>query len=56
MQNIAEPIREGSEGFFAVQYGTIAKISLLAAFLLFVLYISRDDTVLSAAGGGKPTR
>ncbi|KAF4757419.1 VP, versatile peroxidase, partial [Perkinsus olseni] len=45
MQSIADPIREGSEGFFAVQYGTIAKISVLAAFLLFMLYISRDDTV-----------
>ncbi|KAF4653350.1 VP, versatile peroxidase [Perkinsus olseni] len=55
MQSIADPIREGSEGFFAVQYGTIAKISVLAAFLLFMLYISRDDTVLGAVGGGKAT-
>ena len=42
MQEIAEPIREGSEGFFLTQYGTIFKFAFATAIGLFFLYIMRE--------------
>ena len=42
MQVIAEPIREGSEGFFITQYGTIFKFSFACAVGLFFIYAVRD--------------
>ncbi|KAI4835058.1 V-type K -independent H -translocating inorganic pyrophosphatase [Plasmodium brasilianum] len=41
--SIAKPIREGAEGFFAVQYNSIFRISLLFSLLIFLLYIMRGD-------------
>jgi H(+)-translocating pyrophosphatase len=48
MQAVAEPIKEGAEGYFHTQYGMIAKISLVFAVALFVMYASKDET--SVAG------
>lgn len=42
MQEIAEPIREGSEGFFMTQYGTIFKLSFACSIGLFLIYAMRD--------------
>ncbi|CRH02779.1 V-type K+-independent H+-translocating inorganic pyrophosphatase, putative [Plasmodium relictum] len=42
-ESIAKPIKEGSEGFFAVQYNSILKISILFTVCIFLLYILRGD-------------
>jgi len=42
MQEIADPIREGSEGFFMTQYGTIFKFAGVTAIGLFFIYAIRD--------------
>lgn len=44
MREVADPIHEGSEGFFIVQYGTISKISFIFAGLIFILYVFRDPS------------
>jgi len=38
---IADAIREGAEGFLATQYSSIGKYAVLAAVLLFLLYMTR---------------
>eukprot|EP00921_Rhytidocystis_pertsovi_P010555 GHVQ01016987.1.p1 GENE.GHVQ01016987.1~~GHVQ01016987.1.p1 ORF type:complete len:919 (+),score=104.96 GHVQ01016987.1:288-3044(+) len=43
MREVADAIREGSEGFFVVQYGTITKISVAFGFIIMLLYILRDS-------------
>ena len=42
MQEVAEPIKEGSEGFFMTQYGTIFKFAFLITIGLFVIYSFRE--------------
>ena len=42
MQEIAEPIKEGSEGFFMTQYGTIFKLAFVCSIGLFFIYCFRD--------------
>lgn len=42
MQEIAEVIREGSEGFFITQYGTIFKYAFLTSLGLFIMYAMRE--------------
>lgn len=42
MQEVADPIREGAEGFFMTQYGTIFKLSFLCSILLFLIYAVRE--------------
>lgn len=42
MQDIAEVIREGSEGFFITQYGTIFKYAFLTSIGLFFMYACRE--------------
>ena len=42
MQDIAEVIREGSEGFFITQYGTIFKYAFVTAIGLFFMYMTRE--------------
>ena len=44
MLAVSQPIQEGSEGFFAVQYGTISKLTIIVAALLFILYFSKEST------------
>ena len=41
MQDISDPIKEGSEGFFITQYGTIFKLAFAFSFFLFLLYLYR---------------
>ena len=43
MQEVAEPIKEGSEGFFMTQYGTIFKLAAISSIGLFVIYNFRDQ-------------
>ena len=42
MKLISDPIREGSEGFFKTQYGTIFKLAFFVAILLFIAYMDRS--------------
>ena len=42
MQDIGDPIKEGSEGFFITQYGTIFKLALATAVVLFFVYLNRS--------------
>jgi len=42
MQEVADPIREGSEGFFMTQYGTIFKLSFACSLALFFIYAIRE--------------
>lgn len=42
MQEIAEVIREGSEGFFITQYGSIFKYAFMTSMALFVMYAFRE--------------
>ena len=41
MKDIGDPIKEGSEGFFITQYGTIFKLAVVVAGGLFLIYINR---------------
>ncbi|EUD66063.1 hypothetical protein C922_03533 [Plasmodium inui San Antonio 1] len=43
LEDIAKPIKEGSEGFFAVQYNSIFKISVAFTTFLLLLYMVRGD-------------
>ena len=54
MREVSTAIREGAEGFLATQYSSIAKYALLAAIILFTLYLTRpplhrDVSTLSMA-------
>jgi len=42
MKEVADPIREGSEGFFITQYGTIFKLAFLSSIGLFFIYAIRE--------------
>jgi Na+/H+-translocating membrane pyrophosphatase len=42
MQDISDPIKEGSEGFFITQYGTIFKLAFGCSVCLFFLYMYRS--------------
>lgn len=55
MVEISDAIKEGSEGFFKVQYGTIFKLSILFGILLFVFYMGRNlshDEISEGKYGG----
>lgn len=43
MRSVADPIREGAEGFLATQYTAIFNISLMVAAGIFVSYMFRQD-------------
>lgn len=43
MQEVAEAIKDGSEGFFMTQYGTIFRLAFLSAIGLFVIYNFREQ-------------
>lgn len=44
MLAVSEPIREGSEGFFRVQYGTISRLSIFVFFAIIIIYMFRQLT------------
>ena len=48
MQVVSEAIREGSEGFFKTQYGTIRRMSMYLGAGIFALYLFRSDAVLGS--------
>jgi inorganic pyrophosphatase len=48
MQVVSDAIREGSEGFFRTQYGTIRRLSLYLGAGIFALYFFRTDAVLGS--------
>ena len=49
MLAVADPIQEGSEGFFRVQYGAISRISVFVSVLLFLLYVTKDASEISVS-------
>ncbi len=48
MQVVSDAIREGSEGFFQTQYGTIRRLALYLGAGIFALYLFRSDAVLGS--------
>ena len=50
MQEVAEPIKEGSEGFFMTQYGTIFKLAFVLSIGLFLIYNAREQVPGSEIG------
>eukprot|EP00803_Ostreobium_quekettii_P009694 evm.model.scf_2304.1 EVM.evm.TU.scf_2304.1 scf_2304:12486-19378(-) len=44
MQEVSNAIREGAEGYFATQYGTIAKMTLVLGGIIFFVYLFRRAT------------
>jgi inorganic pyrophosphatase len=47
MQDVSDPIREGSEGFFMTQYGTIFKFAYFTTFLIYLTYAMREPVANS---------
>lgn len=44
MQDVSHAIRDGAEGYFVTQYGTIARFSLILSGVIFVTYLFRMST------------
>ena len=42
MMDVADAIRDGSEGFFMTQYSTIFKLSLIFGIAIFIFYLGRE--------------
>jgi hypothetical protein len=42
MKEVSDPIKEGSEGFFITQYGTIFKLAFVCSGVLFLVYLQRS--------------
>jgi len=51
MQEVSEAIREGAEGFFVTQYGTISKLSFVLAIVIFAIYMFRTVVPSQEAAG-----
>jgi H(+)-translocating pyrophosphatase len=51
MQEVSLAIREGAEGYFATQYGTIARLSGYLCAAIFCVYLLRTETPEQAAAG-----
>lgn len=41
---VSNAIREGAEGYFATQYGTIAKMTMVLGGIIFFVYLFRRAT------------
>eukprot|EP00959_Pyramimonas_sp_CCMP1952_P212686 4450235-Pyramimonas_sp.AAC.2 len=48
---VSEAIRDGAEGFFKTQYGTISKMSFLLSVIIYLIYIFRPPTPEQEAAG-----
>ncbi|KAF8407354.1 hypothetical protein HHK36_006482 [Tetracentron sinense] len=48
---ISYAIRDGAEGFFRTQYGTISKMALLLALVILFIYLFRSTTPQQEASG-----
>lgn len=44
MQDVSDAIREGAEGYFGTQYGTIGRLSGILCLSIFVVYLFRGET------------
>ncbi|KAM1113367.1 hypothetical protein ACFX2B_045504 [Malus domestica] len=51
MGQISDAIRDGAEGFFRTQYGTISKMAFLLAVVIFCIYLFRRPTPQQEASG-----
>ena len=51
MQEVSLAIREGAEGYFNTQYGTIGRLAGLLCAIIFVVYLFRAETPEQAAAG-----
>ncbi|XP_030470871.1 pyrophosphate-energized membrane proton pump 3 [Syzygium oleosum] len=51
MVQISDAIRDGAEGFFRTQYGTISKMALLLALVILSIYLFRTTTPQQEASG-----
>ncbi|CAI0410021.1 unnamed protein product [Linum tenue] len=51
MAQISDAIRDGAEGFFRTQYGTISKMAMLLALLILCIYLFRSTTAEQEASG-----
>ncbi|XP_010459228.1 PREDICTED: pyrophosphate-energized membrane proton pump 3-like [Camelina sativa] len=51
MVQISDAIRDGAEGFFRTQYGTISKMAFLLAFVILCIYLFRNLTPQQEASG-----
>lgn len=51
MSEISDAIRDGAEGFFRTQYGTISKMAFILAFVILGIYLFRNTTAQQEASG-----
>ncbi|KAK6263866.1 hypothetical protein SCA6_019300 [Theobroma cacao] len=51
MSQISDAIRDGAEGFFRTQYGTISKMALLLALVILSIYLFRSTTPQQESSG-----
>lgn len=51
MSQISDAIREGAEGFFRTQYGTISKMAILLALVILSIYLYRSTTPQQESSG-----
>ncbi|KAJ4805884.1 K(+)-insensitive pyrophosphate-energized proton pump [Rhynchospora pubera] len=51
MSQISDAIRDGAEGFFRTQYGTISKMAFLLALVILSIYLFRTSTPQQEAAG-----
>ncbi|KAK3123378.1 hypothetical protein QOZ80_8AG0629680 [Eleusine coracana subsp. coracana] len=51
MSEISDAIRDGAEGFFRTQYGTISKMAFILAFVILGIYLFRSTTPQQEASG-----
>lgn len=51
MQDVSTAIRDGAEGYFMTQYGTIGRLALALCGIIFLLYLFRAETEEQAAAG-----
>ncbi|KAJ3688882.1 hypothetical protein LUZ61_018046 [Rhynchospora tenuis] len=51
MSQISDAIRDGAEGFFRTQYGTISKMAFVLALVILSIYLFRTSTPQQEAAG-----
>ncbi|RVX03724.1 Pyrophosphate-energized membrane proton pump 3 [Vitis vinifera] len=51
MKGISDAIRDGAEGFFRTQYGTISKMAMLLALVILSIYLFRSTTPQQESSG-----
>ncbi|KAL8113602.1 pyrophosphate-energized membrane proton pump 2 [Apium graveolens] len=51
MTQISDAIRDGAEGFFRTQYGTISKMAILLAVVILCIYLLRSTTPQQESSG-----